>query len=796
MNRKKQAIIMFFICTLAVLVFPAMAEASTNHTQAESVNWTLAQIGKGLDYDKQYGNQCVDLIKYYYEYLGHANYAMGNANAYATNNLPPGWQRVYGNYQPGDIAVWKVNHSCSTCNTSSLGHVGIITSADSVGFNAVNQNFNGNTTCTQNWFYVSALQCAIRPDFKIVPSDTQPPVISDAVVTDVNREGYTIKCTVADNVGVTRVLFPSWNSDLHEGGDAVWLEGVINGNTASVRVNIIDLKSGLTEGNYMTHIYAYDAAGNHSLIGGPGVYIDRTAPVISDVEVQEITKDQFWVTCKIEDNVENNIDCVQFPAWTLKDGQDDLAENWQTDPKLKDYGGTNDGGNSEYEYLVKSSDHGGERGLYRVHIYAFDKYGNMSSYSGLPDVEMPDETTEVIPDLPKPDTTDPADVNIWFYNQYTQAYQLLDQLNQLRTAAGAAPLAMDGDLLKAAMDRAAECQVYYSHIRPNGTDNFTVLSKTENISCAEDIFCGENGDISVIERWKDTPNDYQNMINTAFTRVGIGCVYQRENDVHTWVLLFSDGTANPVAKTGEDFVKKTVSVLPNNLNLEMLERSRAEKVGDEYDFVLLNACWAGSFWIRCIIDPDDVKMISSNPNVVGINPSTGTISALSAGSSDVTLSLKSDSRISISRTFTVIPADSGQTPDQNQTPNQGQNQSVRPKTPQSNKPVYTGQQPGTPGSTKPSKVTIKNAVSKSKGKATVTWKKISKATGYQIRYSVKGNMKSCKIKKAAGTNKTSAVLKGLKKGKNYYIQVRAYRNVSGRTYYGSWSGKRKVKIKK
>lgn len=38
---------------------------------------------------------------------------MGNANAYISNNLPPGWTRVYSNYQPGDIAVWKTNHSCS-----------------------------------------------------------------------------------------------------------------------------------------------------------------------------------------------------------------------------------------------------------------------------------------------------------------------------------------------------------------------------------------------------------------------------------------------------------------------------------------------------------------------------------------------------------------------------------------------------------------------------------------------------------------------------------------------------------
>ncbi len=138
------------------------------HSQQEATNWASGQIGKSIDvdgYPAEQPFQCVDLIKAYYTYLGNGAYATGNANAYITNTLPAGWTRVYGNYQPGDIAVWKANHSCSTCTTGGYGHVGIITSADSVGFNAVNQNFCGKTHCTHNWFNVSALACAIRPDF-------------------------------------------------------------------------------------------------------------------------------------------------------------------------------------------------------------------------------------------------------------------------------------------------------------------------------------------------------------------------------------------------------------------------------------------------------------------------------------------------------------------------------------------------------------------------------------------------------------------------------------------------------
>ncbi len=37
---------------------------------------------------------------------------------------------------------------------------------------------------------------------------------------------------------------------------------------------------------------------------------------------------------------------------------------------------------------------------------------------------------------------------------------------------------------------------------------------------------------------------------------------------------------------------------------------------------------------------------------------------------------------------------------------------------------------------------------------------------------------------------------GLKKGKTYYVRVRAYQKADGRKYYGNWSKVKKVKIKK
>lgn len=357
----------------AMLLFVAFVSVDKTEVQAatkeEGVSWAMSQIGKGLDYDGVKGNQCVDLIKYYYAHYGVAGYARGNAIQYTSNSLPPGWTRVYSNYQPGDIAVFKAKNGCSVCTTDEYGHVGIITSIDSVGFNAVNQNYAGKSYCTQNWFHVRCLACAIRPNFT---SDTTPPTISNVRITDVNADGYTVVCNVSDNVGISKVEFPSWNTDKHRGEDANWIQGSVSGNTASARISLSSLKSGAVQGNYVTHIYAWDSSGNKSGVPTSIVYIDRTAPTLTDIKVVEKDSKGYTVECKASDA--SGVDRVQFPTWTAKNDQDDIAKDWWTNQAVR---GTRVSGDT-YQFRVNISEHNYEVGSYVTHIYVYDKYGNYS----------------------------------------------------------------------------------------------------------------------------------------------------------------------------------------------------------------------------------------------------------------------------------------------------------------------------------------------------------------------------------------------------------------------------------
>ena len=95
--------------------------------------------------------------------------------------------------------------------------------------------------------------------------------------------------------------------------------------------------------------------------------------------------------------------------------------------------------------------------------------------------------------------------------------------------------------------------------------------------------------------------------------------------------------------------------------------------------------------------------------------------------------------------------------------------------------------------------TDKTKISKVKGakkKLTINWKKISKATGYQVQ--VATNKKFTKNKKSVtiSKNKTiSKTIKKLKSKKRYYVRVRTYRKVAGKKVYSKWSSVKNIKTK-
>ncbi len=91
------------------------------------------------------------------------------------------------------------------------------------------------------------------------------PTISNVKVQN-SSTGYSVTCTVNDDRGVTKVMFPTWKAG-QVGDDAIWHEGTVNGNTATCWID--KSKYGNANTDYYTHIYAYDAENQEVCYGIP-----------------------------------------------------------------------------------------------------------------------------------------------------------------------------------------------------------------------------------------------------------------------------------------------------------------------------------------------------------------------------------------------------------------------------------------------------------------------------------------------------------------------------------------------
>ncbi len=96
---------------------------------------------------------------------------------------------------------------------------------------------------------------------------------------------------------------------------------------------------------------------------------------------------------------------------------------------------------------------------------------------------------------------------------------------------------------------------------------------------------------------------------------------------------------------------------------------------------------------------------------------------------------------------------------------------------------------------KVAKTSITSAKNSKSKQILLKYKKVSGVKGYEISYSMDKKFKKAVTKK--NTTKTSYTIKKLKKGKTYYVRIRAYKvDSTGGKVYGKYSSVKKVKINK
>lgn len=124
--------------------------------------------------------------------------------------------------------------------------------------------------------------------------------------------------------------------------------------------------------DYAIDLYCYDAEDNVTSVQVTPIFIENIPPVISDVQITDVSEKGYTVSCVVNDE-HSGINRVQFPTWYENDNPHATNAEWQTSSV---YSGKLEDG--RYVYRVNTSDYENQIGKYNTHIYAWDECGNQS----------------------------------------------------------------------------------------------------------------------------------------------------------------------------------------------------------------------------------------------------------------------------------------------------------------------------------------------------------------------------------------------------------------------------------
>lgn len=125
---------------------------------------------------------------------------------------------------------------------------------------------------------------------------------------------------------------------------------------------------------------------------------------------------------------------------------------------------------------------------------------------------------------------------VYGYNQ-ALCWPMLDLVNAARAAAGVGALSWSADLEVAAIERAKESAVLFSHTRPNGNPWYTISS----LCRGENLAAGYGTTQSAFDAWMASPGHAENILRATFTTIGIGYCYAEGGAggyYHYWCQLF------------------------------------------------------------------------------------------------------------------------------------------------------------------------------------------------------------------------------------------------------------------
>ncbi len=238
--------------------------------------------------------------------------------------------------------------------------------------------------------------------------------------------------------------------------------------------------------------------------------------------------------------------------------------------------------------------------------------------------------------------------------RYKEAFQVLDLVNQERRKQGIADIKMDRELLDAAMLRAAETSIYFSHTRLTGLQCFTVSEKMYG----ENIAAGQATPAGAMNSWMNSDGHRGNILDANYQSIGIGAV--KVDGQCYWVQCFGAGEVEEAAASAyQNKTDNTTVTISDNDEEFRPELYMYDDILEAGEVQTVSFSFHNTF-CRTAINPVYVSFESSNHQVCTISEK-GEMKALRAGESEIRASLKGFPQIHASETVEVINSEYGGT---------------------------------------------------------------------------------------------------------------------------------------
>lgn len=161
---------------------------------------------------------------------------------------------------------------------------------------------------------------------------------------------------------IQSVQFPTWTANKGQ-DDLEWIQGVKIGEGAW-KGTVVYTKHHSETGRYITHIYS-----NNTNLLGAWEYNVTNSTLVKAPTTAKVSSGSYEVSIE---GVPSNVKLVEFPTWTISNGQDDIE--WIQGERVS---------SNKWKARVSFNKHNNETGVYVTHIYAHDAYGNSLGIGGV-----------------------------------------------------------------------------------------------------------------------------------------------------------------------------------------------------------------------------------------------------------------------------------------------------------------------------------------------------------------------------------------------------------------------------